>query len=145
MNDDVVFFFSIQNVNHVSVGIFQITFVAHLASTFGVEWCQIKHQLIHLAIFFGNNFTVTRQFHIGFQHIVTDELFMSIICQNRPIICRHFARSTRTVFLLFHFSVKTSFVKRQAFFAKNQSRQIYWEAICIIQFKCLFSRNGFRF
>src|SRR5690606_49656 len=75
----IIFFFCIQNIDYVAVTVFQVSFISYLSATFRVKRSKIKYQLVHFAFFFRNHVSVARNFYLSFQGVIPYKFLFSIL------------------------------------------------------------------
>src|SRR3954465_15925220 len=103
MDDLVIFFFGIQNINNIAITCFKNSCISYLSSAFWIKWRHIKNELINFSVLNTFYLSISRNFNFSFGIIVANEFLLFIISQNLPVACFYFGSSTGTFFLFLQF------------------------------------------
>ncbi|MNX87109.1 hypothetical protein D3C86_1190230 [compost metagenome] len=120
MNDQVVFLLCIENYQGFRI-VVNTSGITNLSTTFRIERCFGKYQLVECFLFLGN-FAVFHDFNSCFQIIVPNKFFHRIIDQLNPIICFNSRSNSGTVFLFGQFLVEPGLVYRKIILTSDQAR-----------------------
>ena len=131
MDGQVVLLLGIGDRNLLFVAL-DVPAVAGLPARITVERRLVENQLI-VSLVLGGNATITRNPHVAFEHIVTDEATLGDRKQFDPIVGIDRRRVARTLFLFLQFGREFLAVYRHAVFLSDQFGQVDRESVSIVQ------------
>src|SRR5690606_41980671 len=97
MDDLVILFSGVDNINNLARRTFQISLVPYLASAFGIERRLIEDQLIQLALFLALHLSVAGDLYLGFKMVVANKAFIFFIRNDLPVSGGHLGRDRKSV------------------------------------------------
>src|SRR5690606_16991714 len=129
MHDKVIVFFGIYNLYHFFAKN-QYTLVAHLTTTFCIEWGAGQYYLVLLFVF-GFYLSVAAHFGLDIQIIITHKLVSRLFVYDNPVARIYGCGRSGTVFLLGHFLCEAGFIHCKIMLSGNKSGEVYRETVSI--------------
>src|SRR5690606_19142192 len=122
MNNQFIFLFGIDN-RYPLISLLNVSRIANLSATFGIERCTVKHQLKQFLILL-NQLAVFHNLYIGFQEIVADEFSFFIFTYQNPVTGFLGRIRFGALFLFLHFSLKSFLINRKTLFAGYERSEV---------------------
>ena len=140
MDDEIVFFFSINDVDGFATAN-KHTFIAYLATAFTVEGCSVKDDVKYLSTFRCRGSVFSNFGLVDHTCIVTYEFAVRVVEQFDPVTYFLLSISARSCFLFTKGSLKTGLVDSPSFFQGNKFGKVDGKTVGIVKFEGSFSVN----